>query len=291
MDPKKNKWIVKGRFRDAIEFEDSVLKFWDQTEFGPTLMMFLENDPEIASAIPPSFYGSSSLLKSRSTSSRSSSANKWHSGSTQCSGSVAKPSIGPTGFKGPSALTDLHKEALLIFLDISPELSLLPDSLRNSYKKYQACVAASQTVKGLRSSNAWADHLEEFGLEHWVPLYIDLLNIFISKTQFYTTWQTPFKHVQKFPQMIEWLENKEGSPLDSEIWAEEKHPEDYSLADLTSWTNKKEVVKGKKPAIAASSSGKKLEKRKKGRKVSSSEESSPEERKKSKSKSKKKLSE
>ena len=124
-----------------------------------------------------------------------------------------------------------------------------------------------------------------------MPLYIDLLNIFISKTQFYTTWQTPFKRVQKFPQMIEWLEKKEDSPLDSEIWAEEKHPDDYSLADLTSWTNKKEVVKGKKPAIAASSSGKKLEKRKKGRKVSSSEESSPEERKKSKSKNKKKLSE
>jgi hypothetical protein len=126
-----------------------------------------------------------------------------------------------------------------------------------------------------------------------VPIYIDLVNIFISKTQFYSTWQTPFTRVQKFPQMMEWLENEEHCPLDSDIWAEEKHPDDYSLADLTSWMNRKEVVKGKGPAVAARSRGKKLEKRKKERKarVSSSEESSPEERKKSKSKSKKKLSE
>ena len=93
--------------------------------------------------------------------------------------------------------------------------------------------------------------------------------------------------------MKEWLENEdeEDDISDSEIWAEVKHPDNYTLADLTSWINKKEMVKGKKPAIAASPSGRKLEKRKKERKVSSSEESSPDERKKSKSKSKKKLSE
>jgi hypothetical protein len=200
------------------------------------------------------------------------------------------PSPGPTPFKGPSTLTDLHKEALLIFLGISLKLPTLSDSLRNTYKKYQACVAASQVIKGLRSSKAWSDQLEEFGLEPWMPHYIDLLNIFVSKTQFYTIWQTAFKRARKFPQMVEWLENKEDCPLDSEIWTEEKHPDDYSLPDLISWNNMKDVVKGKKPAVVARSSGKKLEKRKK-KKVSSSEESSPEERKVSKSKSKKKSSE
>jgi hypothetical protein len=209
-----------------------------------------------------------------------------HSGS-----SVARPSPGPTPYKGPSTLTDLHKEALLLFLGISLELPTLSDSLRNTYKKYEVCVAASQVIKGLRLSNTWSDHLEEFGLEPWVPHYIELLNIFVSKTQFYSTWQTVFKQVQKFPQMVEWLENKEDCPLDSEIWTEEKHPDYYSLSDLISWINKKDVVKGKKPAVDARSIGKKLEKRKKKKKVSSSEESSCEERKASKSKSKKKSSE
>jgi hypothetical protein len=123
LDPNKHKWIVKGRFRDAVEFEDSVLHFWDQTKFGPILTIFLENDPEIvASAIPPSFHThrSSSLLKSGSTS-RSTSAPNRHSGSP-----------GPTPFRGPSVLTDLHKEALLIFLGISLELPSLTDSLRNT---------------------------------------------------------------------------------------------------------------------------------------------------------------
>ena len=116
LDPKIQKWIIKGRFRDAIEFEDSVFHYWDQTKFGLILTIFIENDPEITSAIPPSFHSqrSSSLLKSSSTS-RFSSALKRHSKSTQRSGSVAKPSPGPSPFKGPSILTDLHKEALLIF--------------------------------------------------------------------------------------------------------------------------------------------------------------------------------
>ena len=112
LDFNKHKWIIKGRFRDAIEFKDSVLQFWDQTKFGPILTVFLENNPEIASAIPLSFHShrSSSLLKSGPTS-QSSSAQNRHSGSP-----------GPTTFRGPSILTDLHKEALLIFLRISSVL-------------------------------------------------------------------------------------------------------------------------------------------------------------------------
>ena len=225
LDSKKQRWIVKGRFRDAVEFEESVFQYWDQTDFGLTLTIFLENDLEIASAIPPSFHTqrSSSLLKSRSTS-RSSSAPK------KDPGSIARPSPASAFPKGPSTLTDLHKEALLTFLEISPELPNLSDSLRNSYKKYQACVRSSKLIKGLRSSNSWTDHLEEFGLEPWVPIYIDLIGIFISKTQFYSTWQGPFKNVQKYGKMVEWLENKEDSHSDSEIWAEKKHPDDYSLS-------------------------------------------------------------
>lgn len=37
----KHIWIVKGRFRDALEFQDSVLHLWNKTSFGPVLTMFL----------------------------------------------------------------------------------------------------------------------------------------------------------------------------------------------------------------------------------------------------------
>ncbi|KIK04912.1 hypothetical protein K443DRAFT_4268 [Laccaria amethystina LaAM-08-1] len=73
LDLQKRKRIVKGRFRDALEFQDSILHLWQQTDFGPTLTIFLESDPEVASAIPPSFlsHQSSSKSKSCSRSSRS----------------------------------------------------------------------------------------------------------------------------------------------------------------------------------------------------------------------------
>ncbi|KIJ99615.1 hypothetical protein K443DRAFT_8259 [Laccaria amethystina LaAM-08-1] len=41
LDLQKRKWIVKGRFRDALEFQDSILHLWQQTDFGPTLTIFL----------------------------------------------------------------------------------------------------------------------------------------------------------------------------------------------------------------------------------------------------------
>lgn len=43
LDPQKRKWIAKGRYRDALEFQDSVFKLWDQTISGPTLTLFLVN--------------------------------------------------------------------------------------------------------------------------------------------------------------------------------------------------------------------------------------------------------
>ena len=40
---KKHKWTTKERYRDALEFQDSVFQFWDHTNSGPTLTIFLVN--------------------------------------------------------------------------------------------------------------------------------------------------------------------------------------------------------------------------------------------------------
>lgn len=32
---------MKGRFRDALEFDDSILGLWVKSESGPTLTLFL----------------------------------------------------------------------------------------------------------------------------------------------------------------------------------------------------------------------------------------------------------
>ena len=41
LDVQKHKSIVRGRFRDALEFHDSVVHLWQKAEYGPTLTIFL----------------------------------------------------------------------------------------------------------------------------------------------------------------------------------------------------------------------------------------------------------
>lgn len=304
MDLQKRRWIVKGRYRDALEFQDSILQLWQQTEFGPTLTIFLENDLEIASAIPPSFLShrsSSSLSKSHSRSSRSPSVSSTvHVASVRHPLFIAGQSSGSGTSEGPSNLTPKQKEAILTFLGIDTALQHLSSTLRNIYIKYKACINASKAMQGLRANREWAEHLEENGVEYWVPIFTDLVHIFIAKTQFYSSWKPTFSRAQSYPQMKSWLDNNSDCESDSEVWAETKDPDAYTFVDLAEWLNRKDAVRGKKPAVAGSSREKKSvavkDKKRKQRKVSPSEESedSPEEKKsklKAKAKSKRKLSE
>jgi hypothetical protein len=117
---------------------------------------------------------------------------------------------------------------------------------------------------------------------------VDLVNVFIAKSQFYSSWKGSFSCAQKHPQMKSWLDANSDAESDSEVWAETKDPDYYTLADLAEWLKRKDVVKGKKPAVASSSAGKKSvgkqEKRKKERKMSSDESDGSSEGKRSKSK-------
>jgi len=183
----------------------------------------------------------------------------------------AVPLNAPGNNEGPSTLTPVQKEALLTFLGIPVELRFTPPTLRNSYIKYKACINASQAMSGLRANKEWPTHLEEQGVEYWVPIFVDLVNIFIAKSQFYSSWKIPFGRAQNYPQMKSWLEDNSDCESESEIWAETKNSDHYTLLDLAQWLNKKDAVKGKKPAIASSSKEKKSagskEKRKKERRM------------------------
>jgi len=294
LDLKKRRWIVKGRYRDALQFEDSVLQLWQQTEFGPTLTVFLENDPEVASAIPPSFlsHRSSSLSKSHSRSSRSPSVSSTvHAASVHHSNIIAGQSSGQTS-TGPSNLSTIQKEALLTFLGIDIELQHTGPSLRDYYTKYKALVNSNNTMQTLRANKEWPTHLEEQGVDFWIPLFVDLVNVFKAKSQYYSIWRPVFSRVQRHPQMKSWLNNDSDCESDSEIWNITKEPDFYTFRDLTEWLNKRDVVKGKRPAIGSSGGGKKsvvsTKGKKKERKETSSEESEEVSEKKSKLKAKSK---
>jgi len=278
---------------DALQFEDSVLQLWQQTEFGPTLTIFLENVPEVASAIPPSFlsHRSSSLSKSHSRSSRSPSVSSTaHAASMHHSNIIAGQSSGQSS-PGPSTLSTIQKEALLTFLGIDIELLHTGPSLHDYYTKYKALVNANNTMLGLRTNKEWPIHLEEQGVDLWTPVFVDLINVFKAKSQYYSIWKPVFSCVSRHPQMKSWLNNDSDCDSDSEIWHITKQSDFYTFRDLTEWLNKRDVVKGKRPAIGSSGGGRKsvsTKGKKKERKETSSEESEEESEKKSKLKAKSK---
>jgi len=84
-----------------------------------------------------------------------------------------------------------------------------------------------------------------------------------------------FSRAQSYPQMKAWLDAGLDAESDSEIWAETKDLDHYTIADLVEWLKRKDVAKGKRSVVASSSarrkSGGKQEKRKKERKESSEE--------------------
>ena len=177
------------------------------------------------------------------------------------------PSITASAFgntEGPSALSTKHKEALFTFLGIPTELpSQDPISLHTAYVKFKVLVSLSKQMSNLWSNQEWTDHLEKFGIEkNWFPVFADLANFFISKSQFYVSWKPSFKKVLGYPKMVAWLNDDSDCNSGSELWGETKAADDYSLGDLKDWLGKKDVAKGKKPAAKGSSAGKK-EKRKK----------------------------
>ena len=82
-------------------------------------------------------------------------------------------------------------------------------------------VSSSKQMSNLWSNQEWTDHLEEFGIEtNWFPVFADLANIFIAKSQFYVSWKPSFKKAQGYPKMVAWLNNDSGCDSDSELLLE-----------------------------------------------------------------------
>jgi len=162
-----------------------------------------------------------------------------------------------------------------MFLSISTDMHSLTPTLCNTYLKYKVLIDASKTMQGLQSSQEWADHLDEHSVKHWVPVFVDLINVFITKSQFYSSWKAVFSCAQSYPQMKAWLDAGLDAASDLEIWAETKDLDHYTIADLVEWLKRKDVGKGKRSVVASSNAGKKSggkqKKRKKERKESSEE--------------------
>ncbi|KAF8961698.1 hypothetical protein BDZ97DRAFT_1759713 [Flammula alnicola] len=272
----RQKWVVKGRYNQVID--DLNLRVnWTGSRNGPSVTLFLENETEVASAIPPSFLSRRSVsLQSRSSSSRSVSSRSPSASSGIVTGSLTAPLNENTG---PSTLPVPHKEALLTFLEIDTSLPYLGfpavSVLRACFSKYKELDRVAETMEKLRNNDHWRRHVDQAGLEYWQPTYVDLVNIFVAKSQFYSVWKKHFKRAQKYRDMVEWLDDDPNGLSNEDLWGEEGLS--FSFTDLSRWLDRKEAIKGKKKEVASSSkqSGSKEksgEKNKKKKREKSSEE-------------------
>ncbi|KAF8962231.1 hypothetical protein BDZ97DRAFT_1623880, partial [Flammula alnicola] len=168
---------------------------------------------------------------------------------------------------------------LLTFLEIDTALPYLGfpavSVLRACFAKYKELDRVAETMEKLRNNDQWRRHIDQAGLEYWQPTFVDLVNIFVAKSQFYSVWKKHFKCAQKYLDMVEWLNDDPNGLSNEDLWGEEALS--FSFTDLSRWLDRKEATKGKKKEVVSSSkqSGSKEnsgEKNKKKKKEKSSEE-------------------
>jgi len=90
-----------------------------------------------------------------------------------------------------------------------------------AYEKYKAYLSATQTLSTRISEGTWPGKK---------PSSTNLIEIFLSKSMWFSHYKPAFSKVSNYPLMIEWLENRDDKPSDLEVWGVEKAY--YSLTDL-----------------------------------------------------------
>jgi hypothetical protein len=65
------------------------------------------------------------------------------------------------------------------------------------------------------------------------PCATDLIEVFISKSMWFSHYKPAFSKVANFPEMVKWLEDSDDKGTDLEVWGVEKGT--YSVMDLCNW--------------------------------------------------------
>ena len=163
---------------------------------------------------------------------------------------------------GPSKLSKESKNLLLEYLGIDTDLpSLGPPGLCTAYQKYKVITNATPTVMGLAKDAEWK---AQFSDSHpWVPTIVNLIDIFVAKSQFYQFWKPTFSRAQEYPDMKDWLNQHKDCLPTKELWNMDAN-RTLTFADLKKWLEEKERegdikqnLKGKRKALQSSPKSKK----------------------------------
>jgi len=101
-------------------------------------------------------------------------------------------------------------------------------SLRFAYQKYKAFLIAVKIL-----DEKWKAGELPYNCK---PLNEHIIETMQSKTYWYDYTRKYFSKVGAYPEMVAWLENDEGVPMDLEIWGIEK--KSYSFGDLDTYLKK-----------------------------------------------------
>jgi hypothetical protein len=118
-----------------------------------------------------------------------------------------------------SALTRVK---LIAALEIDPSLcngDYTDEGLICAYAKWKAIKAAYQKLQTM----AWNGTKPTYGV---------IIALFVSTSMFYSHYKY-FKDAVKYPEMVEWLEERQNGPSDMDIWGYEKSY--YTFSDFMKW--------------------------------------------------------
>ena len=133
----------------------------------------------------------------------------------------------------------------MTLLGISPHLATCNDrNIHLSYEKYKAYLQASQTLSKMEGS--WPGKK---------PSTTDLIEVFVSKSMWFSHYKPAFFKVANYSEMVKWLEDSDDKGTDLEVWGVEKGS--YSLVDLRKFVDNGTLAekkgKGKKKAVSEGS--------------------------------------
>jgi hypothetical protein len=124
-------------------------------------------------------------------------------------------SVAPTSQPAAQSQT-LSKTELLTLLNIPQQLARDSGSqecgeqgLRFNYQKYQACLNAVHKLGQMVKDGQWPGRK---------PSETEVVELFVSKSMWYSHFKKLFSKVPRYPQMQKWLKGGEDAPEEYELW-------------------------------------------------------------------------
>ena len=141
-----------------------------------------------------------------------------------------------------SHLTRFSRDVIGV-LNIPPYLLARKEvDLRMAYQKYLAVIAAKKRISEMTLAGTWP-------LE--TPLQNQIIEIFISKSVWFKHYAPFFPKLDRFPQMLKWLEGGDDAPADEATWGHFRTS--YSFSDLKHYFGRPE--RGPTPIPSSSKAG------------------------------------